>query len=393
MAVTPRIMPAQPRSEAPGFDEVDVNTCYWNAELPDLGLVSDLSLAYFIYVLACEPRTQGGPKTIYVGIAKRTQIARRIQTDAGQGPSAPHFCQTYKPQYILGVWPAACRAAEAMAFYALVAKRSEKFLACGSLGGWTQTSTDLSKLAKQNLERERRMVTDSCLKCGSGEHVARTCQAVAYTFVTCAHCNVQNRISDRGTVLGAERANVRPREEAVAAVRVVRPRVAEAALPARASAAAPAVPAPRAAAAAAAARAAPAANAAPAPHAAPGARDFLRVRLCGVGYTSLAWYLDKLNPTPREVRLALEQGRSNAAVMSDGQTSTLVAAGFAKKGPGLPAELFPAGGGVLPEYALSTLAKTIKSGIALKVRKAPARLTGSRNVLFRISDLHMVRWR
>jgi hypothetical protein len=386
MAAAPRIMPAQPRSDAPGFDQVDVDTCYWNAELPDLGLVNDLRLPYFIYILACEPRSWSGPKTMYVGIAKRSQIARRIQTDAGQGPSAPHFCQTYKPQYILGVWPAASRAAEAMAFYALVAKRSERFLACGSLGGWTQTSTDLSKLSKQNLERERRMVTESCLKCGSGEHVARTCQAVAYTFVTCAHCNSQNRISDQGTVLGVERAMVRPRGEEVTAVRVVRPRVAEAALPARASAAAPAVPAPRAAAAA-------AAHAAPAAQAAPPARDFLRVRLCGVGYTTLAWYLGKPNPTPREVRLALEHGRSNAAVMSDGQTSTLVAAGFAKKGPGLPAELFPAGDGVLPEYPLSTRAKTVKAGLALKVRKAPARLTGSRNVLFRVSDLHTVRWR
>ena len=121
-------------------------------------------------------------------------------------------------------------------------------------------------------------------------------------------------------------------------------------------------------------------------------RDFLRVRLCSVGYTTLAWYLGKANPTPREVRLALKDGAGCAALMSDGQASTLTAAGFAKRGPGLPAELFPAGNGDLPDYPLSTLAKTAKTGIHLKVRAAPARLTGSRNVIFRIAELDKVRW-
>ena len=77
--------------------------------------------------------------------------------------------------------------------------------------------------------------------------------------------------------------------------------------------------------------------------------------------------------------------------MSDGQASTLTAAGFAKKGPGLPAELFPAGNGDLPATPLSTLAKTVKTRIHLKVRAAPARLTGCRNVLFRIAELDKVR--
>ena len=81
-----------------------------------------------------------------------------------------------------------------------------------------------------------------------------------------------------------------------------------------------------------------------------------------------------------------------AAVMNDGQASTLTAAGFAKQGPGLPAELFPAGNGDLPETPLSTLAKTIKTRIHLKVRAAPARLTGCRHVIFRIAELDKVRW-
>ena len=225
-------------------------------------------------------------------------------------------------------------------------------MASGALGGWTQTS-----------ERERRMVTGSCLKCGSTEpgHQQRKCKAVAFAWITCAHCDVQNRISDRGEVLKAERGAVRSMK-AVAAVRVVEPRVAEPALaPARA------VVSPR--------------VAEPAAHTP--ARNFL---------TTLAWYLGKENPTPREVRLALECGRGHAGVMSRGQASTLVATGFAKLGPGLPAELLPSGDGVLPSYPLNTLAKTVKTRVHLKVCAAPASLTGSRHVLFRIADLNKVRW-
>ena len=37
MSTELRVMPAQPRSEAPAFDEVDVHTLYWSKELPDLG--------------------------------------------------------------------------------------------------------------------------------------------------------------------------------------------------------------------------------------------------------------------------------------------------------------------------------------------------------------------
>ena len=273
---------------------------------------------------------------------------------------------------MLGVWPAANPAAEAFAFYALVGQRGEKVLASGALGGWTQTSIDLSKLAKLGFERERRMVTGSCLKCGSTEpgHQQRKCKAVAFAWITCAYCDVQNRISDRGEVRKAERGAVRSME-AVAAVRVVEPRVAEPALaPARA------VVSPR--------------VAEPAAHTP--ARNFLRVRLCRVGYTTLAWYLGKENPTPREVRLALECGRDHAAVMSRSQASTLVATGFAKLGPGLPAELLPSGDGVLPSYPLNTLAKTIKTRVHLQVCAAPASLTGSRHVLFRIADLSKVRW-
>ena len=88
----------------------------------------------------------------------------------------------------------------------------------------------------------------------------------------------------------------------------------------------------------------------------------------------------------------MKDGAGCVAVMSDDQASTLTAAGVAKKGPGLPAKLFPAGNGDLPATPLSTLAKTVKTRIHLKVRAAPARLTGCRNVLFRIAELDKVRW-
>ena len=130
-------MPSQSRSEALGYDEIDANTCFWSKELPDLGRVQDLKLPFRIYVLACEPRMFGGPRTIYTGLSTEAQIACRIRTDFGQGPLALHFCQTYAPRAVLGVWPAANPAAEAFAFYALVGQRGEKVLASGALGGWT----------------------------------------------------------------------------------------------------------------------------------------------------------------------------------------------------------------------------------------------------------------
>ena len=371
-----RSMPSHARSEAPGFAEVDVDTCYWSKELPDLGLVMDANFPFRVYVLACEPRKWGEAKTVYVGIANRSQIGRRIRTDAGQGPSAPHFCQTHAPQYVMGIFPAACRAVEACIFYALARTRSEKSLACGGLGGWTQTSTQLSALAKLNLERERRMVSGSCLKCASEApgHATRNCQREAYTFVTCACCMAQNRISDRGIVLGV----VRPRDETVAESRVAKPRVGSPAAPASAPVVAPAIRA----------EISPRTLRADRPPQA--TSDFLQVRICGTEYTTLAWFLGKVNPTPREVRMALEHGKSHAAVMIDGQASSLAAAGFATRCPEIPAELLPAGTGVLPSYFVNTLAKTSKKRNYVKVKAAPAQLTGTRNVYFRTRDLKLM---
>ena len=92
MAAELRVMPSQSRTEALGYDEIDANTCFWSKELPDLGLVQDLKLPFRIYVLACEPRMSGGPRTIYTGLSMEAQIACRIRSDFAQGPLAPHFC-------------------------------------------------------------------------------------------------------------------------------------------------------------------------------------------------------------------------------------------------------------------------------------------------------------
>ena len=128
-------MPAQPQSEAPAINDVSRDTRFWSKELPDLGLQDDLELPYRLYALGCEPRFPGGPKTVYVGIMEAPHINRRMRTQESQGPEAAHFCKTYKPTHVLGVWPAANRALEACLSYGIAANRSAAALACGALGG------------------------------------------------------------------------------------------------------------------------------------------------------------------------------------------------------------------------------------------------------------------
>ena len=132
-----RAMPSGDREQAPSFDRVNVDTCYWSRDLPDLGLVCDLSMPFRIYVLACQPQSPDGPQTCYVGITHRSQVARRIAAHGGQWPSSAHFTKTHAPLAIMGVWPAPNRAAEAYTFYALAAARTATALARGRLGGWT----------------------------------------------------------------------------------------------------------------------------------------------------------------------------------------------------------------------------------------------------------------
>ena len=77
----PRIMPAHTRNEAPAFNAIDVNTCYWSKELPDLGLVMDMKLPFRVYVMACEPRSWGGPKTVSIGLKSRGEYKLMLVKD------------------------------------------------------------------------------------------------------------------------------------------------------------------------------------------------------------------------------------------------------------------------------------------------------------------------
>ena len=397
-------MPSHPRSESPDFQCVDRNTCFWHSELPDLGLVLSRDLPFRIYALACEPSYVGGPKNVYCGIEHRSQIWRRVNTQEGQGELAAHYCQVHKPQWIMGIWPVATRAAEAYLFAALVANRGEEALGKGRLGGWTQTSAELSNVSKMMLWRERRMVASDCLDCGSNGHAAVECERVAYAFVTCKQCNAQNRLSDRGVMLSAVPPQGGSGQQPLGhgqgqgqgqghgqAQRA--PRQGGAGQAAVGQAAGVAAAGQAAAGQAAAGQAGQAGQAAAGQQAvAPPARTFNRVRLTGVSYTTLGWYLGKENPTPMEVREALQAGLANAAQLRTGSPHTFVRLGFARRGPHLGAELYAAGNGALPNAFRATAAKAVRSGAAVEIKKAPAGLKGTGGrLLFRVADLDSVR--
>ena len=124
---------------------------------------------FFAYVLKCEPNYLGGPFYWYCGLAKRQSLAARLCAEFEQTKTAAQFCKDHKPLAIELVWPVAHEAAEGYIFDAIAARLSASALSAGRLGGWTQTDTRLSPCGKVTLERVRRMVTRSCLRCGEPE--------------------------------------------------------------------------------------------------------------------------------------------------------------------------------------------------------------------------------
>ena len=140
------------------------NLANWSQKLPDLRLGLDLTLDGRVYVLACEPRDPGGAVTTYVGYAQSVYVANRLTAQFKQRRWAAHFCKIHKPLAIIGLWPVSVRAAEAYVYFCVAYSMSQCSIENGMLGGWTQTSTELSGLARLQLERERRMVSGSCLR-------------------------------------------------------------------------------------------------------------------------------------------------------------------------------------------------------------------------------------
>ena len=355
---------------SPCHGSVTAQTKYWGKFVPLLGLVEDLDSEFRIYVLECESQAFGSPSTWYVGVEHRSQIARRVQTQFAQTPSAAHFCRVNKPKRIEVIWPARDRAAEAFVFYALVGKLPARALASGRLGGWTQTHTDVNQLGRVHLERERRMVTNSCLGCGKKGHFDRDCPASSsdnFMVYNCGHCNAAVRISDQGKQTTQTTRGTKRLHDDVASLPPVNPAAPSARLR-------PQVP-----------QAAGVQQVAAAPQQRRPA--YLRVLVCGHEYTSLQWFLGK-KPTPRKVAEVLAKCKGHAVQLRFGDTKTLEAAGFAKSSPH-GKELLP-GRQNLPRDWQDTACRAVRGSTKVQLRR-PGAPSAARGILWRVSDLQRVR--
>lgn len=348
---------------------VTAETKHWGRSVPMLDLSGDAQLPFRVYVLRCAPRHTGGPPTLYVGVEHRSHIARRVQSHFMQ--RGAHFTMAHKPVDVAVVWPVASRAAEAYVFYALMESLPLCSVESGRLGGWTQTQSDPSRLQTFVLQREWRMLTRRCLDCGSSQHWAGDGQCVPKALAyPCSSCGSTMRVRSNGEMLAAQP----PRQGAVAA-----PGAAAPAAPAEAAAAAVLAPTAtlrghkR-------ARGAPAA-APPEPR----RRTYLRVKVCGHEYTSLAWFLGRGNPFPRDCRRAAAACGRNALELQSGDAKTLLAQGFAKARPAQGRELLP-GRRNLPGSWVDTACLAVRGGAAVQLRR-PGSVRGSRGVLWRVSDL------
>ena len=82
----------------------------------------------------------------------------------------------------------------------------------------------------------------------------------------------------------------------------------------------------------------------------PQRRVYSRVKVCGHEYTSLAWFLGRGNPFPRDCHRAAATCGRNALELQNGDAKTLLARGFARGRPAQGKELLP--GGLWPGWTL-----------------------------------------
>ena len=344
----------------PKADEVNNQTTYRGREVPALGLVADLDLPFRVYVLACAPSTGQSHRTFYVGIEYIAWVGRRIQAHFnGDGAD---FTKKHKPSEVILIWPAANRVVEAYVFFAMQAIMPRG--SCHRLAGWTQTSSAPSPLACLILEQSRRNLTNKCFRCG-GDHWASRCkkEEEACTY-RCLGCSAAVRITSRGQSLPA-------------------PASAEAAVAASSSFSSSSSPSSSSSTSAGRSTGEPS-NKRPRLT----SSGFLRVKVCGQDYSTIAWYLKNANPGPRACERVKESCAEKAVELKGGDSKSLAASGFAKSPPGRAKELLP-GRERLPSIWTATACKSIKTDEALQLRKIVC-ATGCRNVLWSVSDLESV---
>ena len=318
-----------------------------------------------VYVLRCKPRYENGPFTWYVGSARKRNLQARVRAEMQQTEAAADFCKRNKPLCIEFIWPVASPAAEAHVYYALLERLGAEAAAKGRVGGWTQTQAAPDRFAQLLIERDRRMLTGYCLGCGE-DHKVRRCKNPPDTCpLLCGHCRATLRITSRGFMTDVEAPKASPIQPSVAVPSRPAPvggGQAYASLPQKRSTAF-----------------ATESTAHVAPH------PFKRVKVCGQEYSTLMWFTGGRQPGPKVRGRVYRTYGHNALALSNGDSKTLEAAGFAgPKGE----ELLP-GRTYLPSQPKETACRRAKKGGAVQIHR-PGEAHVGRGYLWLVSDLQCI---
>lgn len=196
--------------------ELRAHDCFRCSVVPDLHLSGDPSLPLRVYVLQC----RGG--CYYVGISLKEKILSRLseQFDA-RSEFCSYYCKKNAPTGVLCVWPAASEAIEAAVYFEML--RSLRVSDFSKLGGWTQTSANVSPVVVMQMTQAKRQLTNRCFDCGGSHHAGhRSCQGSNLNcWYRCVNCKEKNNASARGqsTLEGAANTQDLSRHVAAAAAK------------------------------------------------------------------------------------------------------------------------------------------------------------------------------
>ena len=339
----------------PLWSEVHARTppFYCTKRIPHLGLAEDLEFELRVCVLLLE----GG--RLYVGITPRGDIKKRLTAHwSGKGS---HFTKVRKPQAVLMVWPAAHRAVEAFVFQALLGQLY-KVNVGDFLGGWIQTSTNLSPLQSMMFEEQRRQVREDCFRCGGGHYASACPRKTSNLFCTypCKSCGATIDITSRGEDQPCVRKSSSDGRGSTLSAASPTTTITSATTPVDRGRK----------------RAAENASGAPSPKIMKTVvslpRNGLAVNVCGKRCTALSWYLNKASPAPKFVQRLRQACRDDALELQNGDCRTLALGGFAAQGLGKPLLLNESGA---PRQRLTddwfeSECCSVRNGKALQIRRA-----------------------
>ena len=349
------------------LDQVTVKTPFFRGlNAPSLDLDESGFVESVVYVLRCKPQIVGGPFTWYVGRAPRCKLSVRMRQHlAGV---AADFTAENKPLLVEALYPAARRSVEAYAFFSMMERLPVNALDHGRLGGWTQTRPKPSAPCLLLLKEQKRMLSDSCLACGSSTHFVGDKVCPRYQKwpdsapLHCDNCHATIDI----TALGKTRT--RPPASPAATPLATQPSSSAKRPMDQKSQVAAAPPQKK-----------PRNNARVIVPERP-CREFARVKICGREYTTLAWYSGKYN-SERARNVVADKYGSHAVELKGGDHKTLVRCGYATTQR--PPEILP-GRTNLSSCWVDTACKAARPPRhPLQVRRG----CSGRNVLWRVEDL------